>query len=88
MKTLICILFAVSIVNAMYGKGGHVMGRRYVASLDNKQVVQSQKDERRAVNDFASNRRYSSVTRGHGLHLFGGKNQTSGASNPESGLGL
>jgi hypothetical protein len=88
MKTLICILLVVGISTASFAKGGHVMGRRYVASLDNKQVVQSQRDARRSVNSFASTRRYSSVTRGHGLHLFGRRGGNSGSSNPANGLGL
>jgi hypothetical protein len=87
MKKLAVILIIISFSLTSFAKG-HVMGRRYCASLDNKQVVQSQKDQRTAVRNFASNRRYSSVTRGHGLHLFGRRGAGAGSSKPESGLGL
>lgn len=86
MKKLACILLVIGILVTTFATG-HVMGRRYTASLDNSQVVKSQKDERRNLRSF-SNRRYSSVTRGHGLHLFGRRGPSAGASRPESGLGL
>jgi hypothetical protein len=85
MKKLVCLIAIICISVAAFAKGS---GRRYVASLDNKQVVQSQKDQRKALKNFGSTRRYSAVTRGHGLHLFGGGRRCSGASRPESGLGL
>jgi hypothetical protein len=85
MKKLACLILVICISVATFAKG---TGRRYVASLDNSSVVKSQKDQRRALKSFGSNRRYSSVTRGHGLHLFGGRGKSAGASRPESGLGL
>jgi len=84
MKKLACILLVICITVSAFAKG---TGRKFVASLDNEQVVKAKREQGRAVNNFASGRRYSSVTRGHGLHLFGGKKGGS-ASNPESGLGL
>lgn len=87
MKKLVCILLVIGFSTATFAKG-HVMGRRYVASLDNKEVVQSQKDERRDLRSFGITRRYSSITRGNGLHLFGKRGPGADASRPESGLGL
>ena len=83
MKKLVCILIVICFSLSAFAKG---TGRRYVASLDNSQVVKSQKDQRKAVRNFSTNRRYSAVTRGHGFHLFG--RRSAGASRPESGLGL
>jgi hypothetical protein len=84
MKKLACILLVICISVSAFAKG---TGRRYVASLDNSQVTKAKKDQARAVNSFATTRRYGSVTREKGIHLFGSK-RSSGASNPESGLGL
>jgi len=84
MKKLACLLLVICISVATFAKGS---GRRYVASLDNKQVVQAQKDQRKSLRNFGSGRRYSATTRGRGLHLFGGR-RSGGASRPESGLGL
>ena len=86
MKKLACILLVIGISVTTFASG-HVMGIRYTASLDNNQILKSQKDEKRSLRGF-SGRRYSSVTRGHGLHLFGRRGPGSGASRPESGLGL
>ncbi len=81
MKKLACLLLVIGISVSAFAKSG----RRYVASLDNSQVVKAQKDQKRSLRNFGT-RRYASVTRGHGLHLFG--RRSSGASRPESGLGL
>jgi len=83
MKKLTCILLVLCFSLSAFAKG---TGRRYVASLDNNQVVKSQKDERRAVKSFSTGRRYSAITRSRGFHPFGRRN--GGASRPESGLGL
>jgi hypothetical protein len=86
MKKLTCLflIICVSVVVAS-AKGS---GRRFVASLDNKQVVQAQKDQRRSLRNFGSGRRYSAATRGHGgFHPFGRRRGGSG-SNPDNGLGL
>jgi len=84
MKKLACLLLVICITVSAFAKG---TGRKYVASLDNDQVIKAKRDQGRAVSSFANGRRYSSVTRGSGIHLFGAK-RSSGASNPESGLGL
>ena len=86
MKKIASLILVICISVAAFAKGS---GRRFVASLDNKQVVQSQKDQRRALKAFGSGRRYTAATRGRGLHLFGRRRGgSSGASRPESGLGL
>jgi hypothetical protein len=87
MKKLTCILFVICISAGAFAKG-HDITRRYTASLDNKDVVKSQRDQRSSVRSFAHDRRYYSVTHWHGLHLFGKRGAGSGASKPESGLGL
>ncbi len=84
MKKLASLILIICITFTAFASKG---GRRYVASLDNKQVVQAQKDQRRSLKAFGSGRRYSAATRGHGLHLFG-RRRSGGASRPESGLGL
>jgi len=84
MKKLACLFLVICITTVSFAKGS---GRRFVASLDNKQVVQAQKDQRRALKNFGSGRRYSATTRGRGFHPFG-RRRSGGASRPESGLGL
>ncbi len=85
MKKFASLILVICISVAAFAKGS---GRRYVASLDNKQVVQAQKDQRRALRSFGSGRRYASATRGRGWHPFGRRRGGSSASKPESGLGL
>jgi hypothetical protein len=75
-------MIAVSISGLSFaGKGGD---RRYVASLDNDQVVKARKSSTRQ-HEF-STRRYSGITHGHGLHLFRGRGRR--APRQESGLGF
>lgn len=85
MKKFASLILVICISVAAFAKGS---GRRFVASLDNKQVVQSQKDQRRSLKAFGSGRRYSAATRGRGFHPFGRRRGGSNASKPESGLGL
>lgn len=84
MKKSVCLFIVIFISVAAFAKGS---GRRYVASLDNSQVVRAQREQRSALRSFGSGRRYSAATRGRGLHLFGGR-RGGGASRPESGLGI
>ncbi|HTA27045.1 MAG TPA: hypothetical protein VK809_04620 [Bacteroidia bacterium] len=83
MKKLAVLLIVICISVGAFARGS---GRRYVASLDNKQVVQAQKDSRKSLRNFGSGRRYSAATRGSGFHLFGRRHGS--GSRQESGLGL
>jgi len=78
MKKLVCLFLVICISLSSFAKSS---GRRYVPALDNSSVVKAQKEQRRSVRSFGSGRRYTAVTRGHGLHLFRRR-----ASRPESGL--
>lgn len=82
MKKLVCILAVICFSVSVYAGAG----RKYVASLDNSQVVRDQKMQRSSTRNFSSGKRYTAVTRRHGFHPFGGR--SGGSSRPESGLGL
>ncbi len=86
MKKLLSLFLVICASVAAFAGNGN---RRFVASLDNKQVVQSQKNQRSSLRAFGSGRRYAAATRGRGFHPFGRRRGgSSGASKPESGLGL